>query len=316
MEKKILGRRRPRLGAARLLIVGCGDVGGRILARVQGRFRVITLNSRVESLAPHRAARRAAGVVPLTADLDQRRALQRIAPLASRIVYLAPPPAAGTGDPRSAHLIAALAGRGARVVYVSTTGVYGDRSGALTLETTPPRPSSARAVRRVAAEQSWRAAAIRTAHAARRGAGAALRVSILRAPGIYAHDRLPLDRLRAGTPALAPADDVFTNHIHADDLARLAIAALSRGGANRVFNAVDDSDLKMGEYFDRVADAFGLPRPPRLPRAELARVVSPALLSFMSESRRIGNARLAELRVPLAWPTVETTLADLTRSRP
>ncbi|MEG0822031.1 MAG: NAD(P)H-binding protein [Burkholderiaceae bacterium] len=291
-------RRRPKLGAPRLLIVGCGDVGGRILARAKGRFRVIALTS-----TPDRVAQlRAAGALPIVANLDQPVSA-RIAALSSRVIHLAPPPNAGAADTRTRHLLAAIAGRADRLVYISTTGVYGDRGGAATTETTPLRPASARAIRRIDAERQLR----------RAGRGK-LAVSVLRAPGLYAHDRLPLDRLRAGTPALAAADDVFTNHIHADDLARLALAALARGKPQRIYNAVDDSDLLMGEYFDLVADAFDLPRPPRLPRAELAHVVSPALLSFMSESRRIGNARIRrELRVRLAWPTVAATLADLRR---
>ena len=143
------------------------------------------------------------------------------------------------------------------------------------------------------------------------------RVTILRVPGIYAHDRLPLARLREGTPALTADDDVHTNHIHAEDLARACLAALARGRANRVVHTVDDSGMKMGDYFDAVADRFGLTRPPRLSRAEIARRVTPAMLSFMSESRRLANRRLkAELRLRLRWPTVAATLADPRLGRP
>jgi nucleoside-diphosphate-sugar epimerase len=123
---------------------------------------------------------------------------------------------------------------------------------------------------------------------------------------------LPLDRLRAGTPALVARDDVYTNHIHADDLARLAIRALFIGARARVYNAVDDSAMKMGDYFDRVADRCRLPRPPRLERAALQAAVSPQQYSFMSESRRLANRRLKrELRVRLRFPTVDAALAAL-----
>ncbi len=180
-------------------------------------------------------------------------------------------------------------------MYVSTTGVYGDRGGAFVDETTPAAPSNERAWRRLDAERMTRAAG----------------GCVLRAPGIYARDRLPLERLRAGTPALAPEDDVFTNHIHADDLGRLAIAALFRGSRRRVYNAVDRSQLKMGEYFDLVADRFSLPRPPRLPREQLRSAVSPMMYSFMSESRRVVGERIrSELRLRLAWPTVTDALAQ------
>jgi nucleoside-diphosphate-sugar epimerase len=266
-----------RFNKPRLLIVGCGDVGMRLLPLVRERFRVFAVTSQ-----PARCAElRAAGAIPIVADLDRPATLKRLAPLASRVVHLAPPPRQGALDARTRNLTAILP-EGARVVYISTSGVYGDRGGAVIDETAPRAARNARAQRRVDAEQVLRAWAV----------GAGGQVAILRAPGIYATDRLPLERLRQGTPALAPADDVYTNHIHADDLARLALLALFRGRPGRAYNASDDSRLKMGEYFDLVADAFGLPRAPRLPRAELERVVSPMLLSFMSESRRLDNRRI------------------------
>jgi len=132
-----------------------------------------------------------------------------------------------------------------------------------------------------------------------------VRVAILRAPGIYAGDRLPLERLRRGDPVLAADEDVHTNHIHAEDLARLACIALLRAPAGRVYNASDDSGLRMGAYFDAVADAFGLPRPERLSRDAIASRLSPLTLSFMSESRRLDNRRIKrELRVRFAYPTI------------
>jgi len=286
-------RGRLRLGRPRLLIVGCGDIGGRIVARLAARFRIVALTSSPERVPLLRAA----GTVPIVGNLDQRSSLSRLAAFHTRVIHLAPPPATGgRRDPRTRALLAALRGRAQRLVYVSTTGVYGDRAGGHVDETTPIAPANERAWRRADAERMVRAAG----------------GCVLRAPGIYAHDRLPLDRLRAGTPALAPEDDVFTNHIHADDLARLCIAALARGGSGRVYNAVDRSRLKMGEYFDLVADRFDLPRPPRLPRAQLRAAVSPMMYSFMSESRRIVGARIErELHLRLAWPTVADTLASL-----
>jgi hypothetical protein len=271
-------------------------VGLRIVARTVDRYRVFATTT----TAARTARLRAAGAVALQVDLDRPRAARRLAGLSHRVIVLAPPPAEGDDDPRTARLLVALAQaavpRRVRIAYVSTTGVYGDRGGGRVDECTPVAPASARARRRVAAEVRMRAA------------GAV----VLRAPGIYAHDRLPLDRLRNGLPALAPVDDVATNHIHADDLARYAWRALLVGRAGRVFNVVDDSALMMGDYFDRVADACGLPRPPRLSRAAIAARVTPAMLSFMSESRRIGNARLKrELRWPLRWPDVDSTLRSL-----
>jgi nucleoside-diphosphate-sugar epimerase len=283
-----------RFRRGRLLILGCGDVGQRLARLVGGHVRVFGVVRRPEAAA----ALRASGAVPIVVDLDDRLAAARLAGLADRVVHCAPPPPTGDDDPRTRRAIAALS-RAKAWVYLSTTGVYGDCAGARFDETRTVAPASARARRRVAAEARLRR------HAATSGA----RVSILRVPGIYAADRLPLERLRQGTPALAHGDDVFTNHIHADDLARIARAALARGRSTRVYHASDDSELMMGEYFDRVARAYDLPAPPRLPRAELKRAVSPALYTFMSESRRLINRRLKdELRVSLRYPTVDAFL--------
>jgi nucleoside-diphosphate-sugar epimerase len=278
----------------RVLIVGCGDVGMRLLPLLTPHFRVFATTSQPE----RRAELRAAGAVPLVANLDHPASLRRLAGLAPWVVHLAPPPAEGALDRRTRNLTAILPERG-RLVYVSTTGVYGDCGGARFDESRPVAPRNPRALRRVDAERTLRRWA--------RGSGAAL--SILRVPGIYAADRLPLKRLQQGTPALIEADDVYTNHIHADDLAAIIARALFRALPNRVYHAVDDSEMKMAEYFDAVADAYQLPRPPRLPRAELQQVVTPALLSFMSESRRLRNGRIQrELGVRLRYPTVADAL--------
>ena len=137
-------------------------------------------------------------------------------------------------------------------------------------------------------------------------------LSILRAPGIYAETRLPLDRIRQGTPVLAPEYDVYTNHIHAEDLARATVAALFRAKPNRAYNVTDDAEMKMGGWFDTVADAFHLPRPPRVSWEEAERRIAPLLLSFMSESRRLSNARMkGELRVRLRYPTPQRLLDEI-----
>jgi nucleoside-diphosphate-sugar epimerase len=289
----------------RLLIVGCGDVAWRALPSLRQRYRVFALLRDVRE----RARWQNAGASPIIADLDNRSSLARLAGLADLVLHLAPPPDKGPRDPRTQALLAALASGKSlpqRLVYVSTSGVYGDCRGALIDETQAPNPLSARGARRVDAERQLRAFGRRTGTI----------VSILRAPGIYAADRLPVERLQKGLPALQPEDDVFTNHIHADDLARACIAALQRGCPNRVYNASDDSQLRMGEYFDRVADAFGLPHPPRITRAEAERTMSPVQLSFMRESRRLINRRLKkELAVRLVYPTVDDGIAAALRER-
>ncbi|MES2299628.1 MAG: SDR family oxidoreductase [Pseudomonadota bacterium] len=293
MKKPVIGA----FGRPRLLIFGCGDVGMRLLPLLRQRFRVFA----VTSDPGRRAELRQAGALPIVADLDAPATLARLAGLARWVVHLAPPQSAGLLDQRSRNLCAILP-EGARLVYISTSGVYGDCGGALIDETRTPAPHNARAHRRVDAERVLRAWA-------RRARGC---LAILRVPGIYGPGRLPLARLQQGTPALQEQDDVYTNHIHADDLARIIALALLRARPGRVYHAVDDSVLKMADYFDAVADAFALARPPRLARAALGEQVSPMLLSFMSESRRMCNARIkAELGVRLRHPQVLAALAEL-----
>jgi len=279
-----------------LLIVGCGDVGVRVASLVGGRWRVLALTSspgRVEVL-------RAAGIVPLLGDLDAPGTLARLAGLADAVLHLAPPPGTGDADPRTARLLQALARapRLRRLVYASTSGVYGDCGGARVDETRGVAPATDRARRRVDAEARLR----------RFGRRAGVTVTLLRVPGIYALDRPggdPRERLARGAPVLAAGDDVFTNHIHADDLARACVAALHRGPAQRAINASDDSELRMGDYFDLAADLFSLARPPRISRADAATQLAPMQLSFMGESRRLANHRLKrELRLVLRHPTV------------
>jgi nucleoside-diphosphate-sugar epimerase len=283
-----------------LLIVGCGDVGMRVLRLLRGRWRVLALTSNPARLAELRAA----GAVPLAGNLDEPVTLQRLAGLADAVLHLAPPPLQGASDPRTAALLAALArqGRVRRIVYGSTSGVYGDAGGARFDESRAVQPATDRARRRVDAERRLRWY----------GRAFGARVTLLRIPGIYAADRPgghPRERLLRGTPVLREADDVFTNHIHADDLARACVAALHRGLPQRVVHASDDTEMRMGDYFDLAADLCGLPRPPRVSRGEASAQLSPMLMSFMSESRRLDNRRLVhELRLRLRYPTVHTGL--------
>jgi nucleoside-diphosphate-sugar epimerase len=292
----------------RLLIIGCGDVALRAIPLLKQGYRVFALVRN----AAYFARLRAMDVVPLMGDLDDRTSLVRIAGLADAVLHFAPPPNSGMHDTRTRNLLSALSRAGPgqgrssilpkRLVYISTSGVYGDCGGAWVSETHPLKATSPRAQRRVDAEMQIRGWARRNR----------VRASILRVPGIYAEDRLPLTRVQQGTPGIVATEDSYTNHIHADDLARIAAVALQRGQACRVYHTSDDSDLKMGEYFDSVADAYGLPRIPRISRAEAQRVLPESLLSFMNESRRLTNQRLKrELKVRLRYPTVADTLATI-----
>ncbi|MBT9501911.1 MAG: NAD(P)H-binding protein [Burkholderiaceae bacterium] len=283
-----------------LLIIGCGDVGLRVLKLLAGRWKVLALTSNASRVNELRSA----GAVPLLGNLDDARSLGRLAGLADHVLHLAPPQGEGDQDLRTLALLRALArkGRVRRLVYASTTGVYGNCNGAQFDETRTVAPATARAKRRVDAEARLRWY----------GAQFDVRVSLLRIPGIYAGDRAgghPRERLRRGAPVLRREDDVYTNHIHADDLARACVAALTRGLPQRVVHVCDDGQLLMGDYFDLAADLCGLPRPPRISRAEAQQLMSPMQLSFMGESRRLMNGRLKrELRLKLRYPLAEQGL--------
>ena len=298
-----------RFRKERVLIIGCGDVGQRAAKKLVGRNRVVALTSSPSKQADLRGQ----GITPVLGNLDVPETLQRLAGWATRVLHLAPPPSDRVGewstDPRTLNLVRALKKRSLprSLVYGSTSGVYGDCQGQWVSESQPVKPHTPRAMRRVDAENVVR-------FLGRSG----VRATILRIPGIYAPDRpngTPRERLLKGTPVLLAQDDVYTNHIHSDDLARACVAALWRGKPQRVFHVSDDTHLKMGDYFDAAADLMGLKRPPRVPRSQAQESLPLMLLSFMSESRRLRNDRLKkELRVPLKYPNVQAGLKPMAAS--
>ena len=281
----------------RILIVGCGDIAMRVARLASSRYRLFGLLRNRERFTKLRAE----NITPLPGDLDDLLGLGRFVGLAHTVLYFAPPPNIGQSDTRIRNLLAILS-RGALpkyFVYISTSGVYGDCDGAVVTETHVLNAQTERARRRVDAENKIRNWAARTG----------VRAIILRVPGIYAADRLPLHRLQQGTPAIVAAEDSHTNHIHADDLARIVMASLRYAKSNRVYHTSDDSELKMGDYFDSVADAFNLPRVPRISREQAQQTLPATLLSFVNESRRLTNTRMKrELKIALRYPTVTDAL--------
>lgn len=294
-----LGALPARFRRQRVLVVGCGDVGLRLLAGLR-HTRILALTSSAARVAELRGH----GIVPLLGNLDRKASLGRLAGLAQRVVYLAPPPSEGWTDPRVLSLLRALRLRSLpqQLVYASTSGVYGDCQGAWVDETRSSQATTPRALRRVDAENQVRFF----------GRSAGVSSSTLRIPGIYAHDReggTPQARLQKGTPVLSAEDDVYTNHIHADDLARACGLALWKGRPQRRYNVSDDTVLKMGDYFDLAADLYQLPRPPRVAKDSAQQQLPTMLLSFMSESRRLVNRRMKEeLGLRLRYATVREGL--------
>jgi nucleoside-diphosphate-sugar epimerase len=277
-----------RLFGAHIAIVGCGDVGQRMIQQLLARVKIVALSR-------HNTIVNGARCVYM--DLDDRKSLSRSLRLAQKVIYLAPPPASGVDDSRMKHFLAAAQGV-QQCIYVSTTGVYGSSSGAWVTETSPLKPTELRGVRRIAAEGRLKRSSVP-------------KISILRAPGIYAAERLPKERIEKRLPALLAADDVPTNHIHADDLARLCWLGLFKARNRRSYNVADGQPMMHADYLQAVAAHFDLPAPERLPKEEVIQALSPVAWSMLSGARRVSSKRLLnEWPVKLMYPNVLSLLSE------
>ena len=280
-----------------VLIVGCGDIGRRVSHLLQAEGREVTgLVSSEESAAPLVAA----GIRPLVANLNDPDDPAEL-PGADLVFYFVPPPGGGITDPKVRNFCAAATGAKApkRLVYISTSGVYGDCDGAVVTEETPANPQTSRAKRRYDAERTLLAW----------GKAQGVAVIILRVTGIYGPGRIPVFRLRDGHPLLRLEESPPTNRIHADDLAQVCVAAAEKGEDGEIFNVSDGQPSTMTEYFLAIAERVGLPRPPQIGLDEARKVMTPLMLSYLTESRRMDNSRmLARLGVKLRYPTLEEGL--------
>lgn len=301
MANPVNGHRPRRFKSTRIVIAGCGQVGKALLEQFPNRHFIATYRPGPESSAKADALR-AAGARAVACDLNNPKSLAKLARVAHRVVWMAPPNAESAADNSlsrfALHALSSGVPQQPIVTYISTTGVYGNAQGEWLTERDPVNPQSDRARRRVHAERQLRSLL-----------PLGVSVHLLRAPGIYSAQRLPLERLRLGTPAIQTEDDSWSNHIHEVDLGRLAVWANFKGGAFQVLNACDDSPMKMGDYFDLVADTHQLPRPPRLAREEVRLKVSPMMWSFMSESRKIKSINQQRLGFRLKYPSVADCLS-------
>lgn len=282
-----------------ILIIGCGDIGRRVAALETADGHPVHALARSDDSAQ---ALSQLGIHPIRGDLDAPDTLAGL-PSSDAIVYhFAPPPPTGHSDPRTLALLAALdsAAPPARLVYSSTSGVYGDCQGDWVNEDRPPNPQSDRSRRRLDAERQI----------LRWGKRRDVACMILRVPGIYGPGRLPRERLQKGLPILRDEEAPYSNRIHADDLAAACFAAARRGQPGGIYNISDGNPTTMVDYFNRVADLLGLPRPPAVGLAEARRVLSPGMMSFLEESKRLDNRRmLEELGVNLRYPNLASGLA-------
>lgn len=260
-----------------VLIVGCGDLGLRVARQLLERGGRLGAVARSAASA---GALIAQGIPAQALDLDSGAML----PPASEVYWFAPPPERGICDSRLRRWIDELERAPRRIVYVSTSAVYGDCGGRWIAEDEPLKPQTDRGRRRLDAEQALRQLA------ANRGTD----IRILRVPGIYGPGRLPLERLRQGLAVVREEECPYTNRIHIDDLARVALAAMQGGRPGAVYNVSDGHPTTMTDYYCRCARLLGLPEPERVTLAEARASFTPALLSFLEESKRLCNRRMIE----------------------
>jgi nucleoside-diphosphate-sugar epimerase len=281
-----------------VFIAGCGDIGIRVAKRWAGKGTPVAALARSER-SSERLSR--SGIRPVRGDLDVPFSLRGLPVRGSFLYYFAPPPDGGETDPRARAFLAAIpAGEEpAKAVYMSTTAVYGDSGGAWVTEEAPAAPATARGRRRLDAEGaflSW-------------GAGRGVPVVILRVSGIYGPGRLPVEAVRRGAPVVREGEAPWTNRIHADDLAAVCVAAMERGRDRAVYNVSDGSPGTITQYYNAVADLLGLPRPPAVSMEDARQVMSPGMLSYLSESRRLDARRMREeLGVTLRYPDLAAGL--------
>jgi nucleoside-diphosphate-sugar epimerase len=278
-------------------LIGCGDIGQRIAACELAQnhsFLAVVRSSKSLVLC------QSAGLNTQQVDFDSSKLEDFEIAKDAVVIYLVPPPGEGKKDSRLAAFLARIRQQPKKIVLISTTGVYGDCQGNWIDENTIVAPGTDRARRRLDAELQI----IRWATTYDRS------YMILRVPGIYAQDRLPLERLRKGLPVLCDHEAPFTNRIHAEDLARISLLVAERELSSGVINVCDGNPCTMTEYFNQIASAVGLPLPPQVSLQQAKLELSPGMLSYLAESRRIKNDRLLELlNYKFLYPDLADTLA-------
>ncbi len=281
-------------------IIGCGDIGESVvkilLAKKCGVNLLVRSSARREYLEKY-------GVDISQIDLD-REDMSQLKTAAKRVIWLAPPPQSGCREPRVQRWLQSL-NHGAlpeKIVYISTSGVYGDCGGAWVDESRPVNPQADRSKRRVDAERQIEAWCQQHQ----------VPYVILRVAGIYGEGRWPLARIKRGDPVVAPQEAAFSNRIHQDDLAQACVAALLRDGAQGIINVSDGQPSTMSDYFQQIAKAFCLPELQEITLSEALQQLSPAMLSYVTESRRIDNRKMVKLlALKLKYPTLEDALGAI-----
>lgn len=287
--------------AKKVIIIGCGDIGKRFATiAAQNGFDQLYGTTRTPE---HTDNLSALGITPILANLDDPTSLGAIPTADAVLLYFVPPPGGGVHDSRARNFCHALSAmpRPAKIIYISTTAVYGDNGDELITELTPPAPGTSRGQRRLDAEATFQ----------HFGKEHHVPVTILRVAGIYGPGRLPLQQLRSNHPVLIPAEAKPTNRIHADDLANICLAAVERGGDQAIYNVCDGHHGTLSEYFTAAAALLGFPPPPQITLAEAHKVMTPLMLTYVREGHRISNRKIIdELGITLTYPTLAEGLAS------
>lgn len=277
------------------IIIGCGDIGVRVGQQLQARHRITGIVRSAESAAKLASY----GFNSAIFDLDQPSFTLPTIPEGSLIFYFAPPTADGEQDLRMKNFLSTLESSSstpARIIYISTTAIYADSKGEWINEQTPTQPSHSRGKRRLDAEQQL--IEFQRHHP--------VSISILRVSGIYSAKRLPFRQIKARQPILQLEIAPYSNRIHADDLANICIAAaLNTSKSNAIFNVSDGNPGSISQYFKEVALTFNLQPPPEISWEDAQKTLSPSMLSYLRESKRIDNRLMKhELGMTLSYPTL------------
>jgi nucleoside-diphosphate-sugar epimerase len=279
-------------------IIGCGDIGLRVARKL------ITQGSTVEATAHFdegAAELVASGIKPIVANFDYQDDIPDLSLTGQRLFYFLAPQGGGSSDYRMLNFCRCLSVENCpeRIVYISTSGVYGDCGDQLVTEETPVNPQTTRAKRRVSAEEQLREQSDKLG----------FDLIILRVTGIYGPGRLPLSQLHKGHEVLRTEDAPQTNRIHSLDLVDICLAAMDKGEGGDTFNVCDGQKSSMSEYFMEVARLYDLPQPKQLSWDEAEKSMNPLTLSFLKESRRMSNRKMLEkLEIKLNYPTLEEGL--------
>jgi len=285
------------------IIIGCGDLGKRIAKQLINRHEAVLATSHQES---SQKILHNFGIQTISADLDTANSLSNINFQHANVYYLLPPPSDGISDTRMSNFITTISHNLAprRIVYISTTGVYGDAQGEWITEKQPANPQTNRGKRRLDAEQQLISFC----------AQSSCEYNILRVSGIYCLNKLPLERLKAGVKALDLTIAPSSNRIHAKDLTTICLHTMRGNSCNQIFNAADGKPSSITDYFIKVANTFNLPQPQQISWQDAQTEVSSAMLSYLAESKKISIEKIKEtFNFEPQYPDLETGLQQCHR---